>query len=131
MVEPHADTSPESVGDHSRDNEGGLSRGSRLILWAVASLTFLVYLAFGSVEARIWRFNRLSFEDRRISEVWMYLGDNLPPMPAQPLVTTLYYISVAVMVIGTVYGLWLFLAEEDPVPSQTTSSGSSSSADNV
>jgi hypothetical protein len=88
-----------------------------LIVFAVTSVVFLVYIAFGSIEARIWRFGRLNFEDRSIRHVWSYFGDRLPELPGQSLVSGLYWMGLAVMVIGTVAGLWLFLGTPDEDPS--------------
>jgi hypothetical protein len=90
------------------------------IVFAVTSLAFLVYIAFGTIEARIWRFGRLNFEDRTIRHVWSYFGDRLPDLPGQTLITGLYWAGLAVMVIGTVAGLWLFLGTPDEDPAGET-----------
>lgn len=87
-----------------------------LIVFAISSIAFLVYVAFGTVEARIWRFGRLNFEDRTIRHVWSYFGDRLPELPGQSLIAGLYWIALAVMVVGTVAGLWLFLGTPDEDP---------------
>ena len=89
-----------------------------LIVFAVTSLAFLVYVAFGTIEARIWRFGRLNFEDRSIRHVWRYFGDRLPDLPGQALITGLYWTGLLVMVIGTVAGLWLFLGTPDEDPAK-------------
>lgn len=81
------------------------------VAWLVVSAGFLAYLAFGSVEARIWSYGRLYFQDRRIAHVWAYFGDYLPDLPADPLTAILYYVSLAVMVLGTILGLWYFLSD--------------------
>lgn len=103
------------------ETEDGFERQIPLLVFGIASLGFLVWLAFGSVEARIWRFNRLYFEDRTIREVWVYFSDRLPEMPGQPIITALLWISLVVMVIGTVVGLWLFLGSHDEDPARTPS----------
>lgn len=128
MVEPDDRAASESV-DDSHQNGSSVSRRSRLIVWVLASIAFVAYLVFGSVEARIWRFNRLNFSDRRILDVWRYFGEQLPSMPAQPVFTTLYYGSIVIMVIGTIGGLWFFLSDGDTAPEQTTSHGVLSSDD--
>jgi amino acid transporter len=87
------------------------------VMFAIASIAFLVFLAIGSVEARIWRFGRLYFEDRAVRDVWAYMGGHLPDMPGQPVIAALFWISVVVMVLGTVAGLWLFLGTPDDEPS--------------
>lgn len=84
-----------------------------MAVFGVTALAFLVYLAFGTVEARIWRYGRLYFEDRTIRHVWAYFGDRLPEMPGQPVIQALYWISLAVIVVGAVAGLWLFLIPDD------------------
>lgn len=89
-------------------HERGGTRRPRL-MFGVTSLAFLVYLAFGSVEVRIWRYGRLYFEDRTIRHVWAYFGDRLPDMPGQPVIQALYWLSLTVIVVGAVAGLWLFL----------------------
>jgi hypothetical protein len=86
------------------------------VVFAVVSVGFLLYLAFGTVEARIWRFGRLYFEDRPIRDVWGYLGDHLPDLPGQGIIGALYWLSLGVMVIGVVLGLWLFLGTDDEDP---------------
>lgn len=113
---PDDQTAPDS------ESMGGPSHASRVrfIVWLVASVGFLSYLAFGSVEARMWNFGRLFFQDRSIVHVWAYFGDRLPDMPASPLIPVLYYLSLGVMVLGTVWGLWYFLmSQEDSDTSQS------------
>ena len=90
-------------------------RGSRFpvarLLWAAAALAFLLYVVFGSVRARIWRFNRLYFEDRRVLEIWRYEGRNLPDVPFEGVLTVVYYAAVVALILGTVLGLWYLLDE--------------------
>jgi hypothetical protein len=93
----------------------------RLLLWGAISLAFLALVLFGSVEARIWRFNRLYFEDRKIFEVWSYEGSNLPDLSSQGLISVLFYASVVVLVAGTVLGLWYLLDEAGGARKQATS----------
>jgi hypothetical protein len=94
----------------------GTARNIPRVVFAVTSLAFLVYIAFGTIEVRLWRFGRLNFEDRTIRHVWAYFGDRLPNVPGQSLITGLYWVGLAVMVIGTVAGLWLFLGTPDEDP---------------
>lgn len=93
----------------------------RLLIWGAISLAFLALLLFGSVAARIWRFNRLYFEDRKIFEVWSYEGRNLPDLSSQGLISVLFYASVVVLVAGTVLGLWYLLDEAGASRKQATS----------
>ena len=110
--------SPGSVDDSRLADDGDEMKRdtrARFTVWVVLSAAFLGFIAFGSVEARIWRTGQLYFRDRGVVHVWGYLGSNLPEMPAQSLITTLYYACLAVMVGGTVLGLWFFLQEDgDP-----------------
>lgn len=110
---PGDDSAIESPSD---EGKGSDDRRIPLLVFAVVSLGFVLYLALGSVEARIWRFGRLNFEDRTVRHVWSYFGDHLPEMPGQPVITALYWISLAVMIVGTILGLWLFLGTPDEDP---------------
>lgn len=95
---------------HDNEREGDETGASvRFGIWLVLSAAFLGFVAFGSLEARIWRSGQLFFRERGVAHVWAYLGRHLPEMPAQSLITVLYYLSVAVMLAGTVAGLWCFL----------------------
>lgn len=89
-----------------------------MLVFGLTSLGFLIWIAFGSVEARIWRYNRLYFEDRTIREVWGYFSDRLPEMPGQPVITALFWTSLVVMIVGTVVGLWLFFGTPDEDPAR-------------
>ncbi|HWV22712.1 MAG TPA: hypothetical protein VNZ58_00850 [Thermomicrobiales bacterium] len=95
-------------------------------VWLGVSIVFLVYVLFGSVSARIWTLGRLTFQDRRIVHVWRYFGDHLPDMPGGPVFPVLYYLSLAVLVIGTIVGLGLFLltGDEDDARSSLPSTNS-------
>jgi hypothetical protein len=80
-------------------------------VWAAATLGFLAYVIFGSVEIRLWRFGRLTFEDRRITHVWSYFGDRVPDLPGGGAIDALYWVSLAMMVLATIVGLWLILVD--------------------
>lgn len=111
------DHDPASQVTDAQDGENGDRLSFSRLLFGIAALAFLAYLAIGSIEARIWRFGRIYFEDRSVREVWAYFGDRLPDMPGQPVISALYWISLAVMVVGSIVGLWLFLGSEDDDPS--------------
>lgn len=117
-----AEPSDMQSNDERHDGDEGVNVGR--IVFAVSSVAFLAYLAFGTIEARIWRFGRLYFEDRDITHVWSYFGDRLPEMPGQGLIEALYWIGLAVTVIGTVLGLWLFLGTDDEDPAHEVHHGS-------
>jgi hypothetical protein len=98
--------------------QDGQRLGVPLIVFGVSSIAFLAFIVFGTVEARIWRLGRLNFEDRPITHVWAYFGARLPDLPASGLISALYWVSLAVMVLGTVMGLWLFLGTDDKEPAR-------------
>lgn len=110
-----ADESQRTIHEGDEDVSPGAGGASRLpiLVWAATSAVVLIYLAFGSVETRIWRLGRLTFQDRRIVHVWRYFGDRLPDMPGGPLFPTLYYLSLAVLVLGTILGVGMFLLTGD------------------
>ncbi len=92
----------------------------RRIVFAVLSVAFLVWVAFGQVEARVWVSGRLTILDRDIADMWQYLGRNLPPLPAPGLISMLFWLSISFVVVGTVAGLWLFLCTPDNEPHDET-----------
>jgi hypothetical protein len=120
------DASPQSLPSPQDDTEaddGTSPFPIARLLWVVAALAFLGYVVFGSVSARIWRFNRLYFEDRRILEIWRYEGRNLPDVPLQDAVTVLYYGAVVALILATVLGLRYLLDDTGFRPqSRATSS---------
>lgn len=81
----------------------------RMVVFAVLSVAFLVWVAFGQIEARVWVNGQLTLLDRRIASMWQYLGNNLPDLPAPGLVSMVFWLSISFVVIGTIAGLWLFL----------------------
>lgn len=89
---------------------------ARLIVFAVMSFGFLMWVLFGQVEARVWVSGQLTMLDRRIASMWYYLGNNLPNLPLSSGITMVYWLSITFIVVGTVAGLWLFLgtADDDP-----------------
>lgn len=89
---------------------------ARLVVFAVMSAGFLVWVVFGQVEARVWVSGQLTLLDRRISSMWLYLGENLPNLPAAGVISMAYWLSISMIVVGTVVGLWLFLGTPDADP---------------
>lgn len=91
---------------------------ARLIVFAVLSAGFLAWVAYGQIEARVWVSGRLTMLDRRISDMWRYLGNNLPDLPLPGFFSMVYWISISFLVVGTIAGLWLFLgtSDDDPNP---------------
>lgn len=88
----------------------------RLIVFALLSVGFVGWVAFGQIEARVWVSGKLTLLDRRIATMWQYLGNNLPALPAPALMEMIYWLSISFVVIGTVAGLWLFLGTPDASP---------------
>jgi hypothetical protein len=111
MSDPDNLTTSDTLPTQDASARSEDSRGRGIVVWSAVSLGFLALLGFGSLEARIWRFNRLYFEDRKVLDVWSYEGRNLPDIAAQGFFSVLYYAAVAVLVLGTIYGLWLLLDE--------------------
>lgn len=85
------------------------ARSDGLIAWAVLSIAFLAYIAFGSVEARIWRFNNLRIEPRSVLRVWTLQAETLPRVAQQWLLTSLFYACLLTIIVGAVIGIWLLL----------------------
>lgn len=85
----------------------------RLALFTVGSIAFLVYVVFGSVEARVWTAGNLEFENRSILGMWSSMLDMLPPLPGGDIWRWIVIISLLTIVLGTIGGLWLFLGESD------------------
>lgn len=111
-IDPRPTSTFESpISDEDETRRESWRGRAPFLVWLLASAGFLGYLAFGSIEARIWSYGRLFFQDRKIVHVWAYFGDRLPDMPASPLTPVLYYLSIGVMVAGTVLGLWYLLVE--------------------
>ena len=88
----------------------------RQVVFTIMSAGFLLWVAFGQVEARVWVSGRLTMLDRRIASMWQYLGNNLPDLPASAVLSMIYWLSISFFVIGTVAGLWLFLGTSDENP---------------
>lgn len=110
MEESPTRPTPESNPDHQPVHP------ARLVVFAVMSVGFLVWVLFGQVEARVWVSGKLTLLDRRISSMWHYLGNNLPDLPAAGVFSMAFWLSISFVVIGTVAGLWLFLGTPDDNP---------------
>lgn len=48
--------------------------------------------------------------------MWRYLGSNLPDLPAPGVISVAYWLSITMILVGTVAGLWLFLGTPDTDP---------------
>ncbi len=109
--EPLVTTSAESDADASQSAPPVKTkvRSDGLIAWAVISIGFLAFLAFGSVDARIWRFGNLRVEPRSVLRVWTLQAETLPIVSQQWLLTSLFYTCVVLFVAGSVIGIWFLL----------------------
>lgn len=101
-------------------------RSDGLIVWAVLSIGFLAYIAFGSVDARIWRFRSIQIEPRSVLRVWTLQAETLPRVSQQWLLTTLFYSCMILIIACTVIGIWLLL---DSAGTGFSKSGSNANPD--
>jgi hypothetical protein len=131
MSDPEVSRNTDAIDNQDAPSQPGGSRRGGLLVWGAVSLGFLALLSFGSLEARIWRFNRLYFEDRKILDVWAYEGRNLPDISAQGFFTALYYAAVIALVLGAILGLWLLLDEAGTGARRQTSSGADESPEHA
>jgi hypothetical protein len=83
----------------------------RLALWAILSIAFFAYIAFGSVNARIWRLGELEVESRSIVRIWRIQGQELPDATYQWMIQGVFYGAIAVFVVCVIAGMRLLLAE--------------------
>lgn len=114
MAEPQkSDAASGNMAPHLQSDSGTTSSGVpvRLIIWALLSLAFLGYLAFGSVGARIWRFGQLQVESRSIASTWRVQGQNLPDVAHEWLIESIFYGAIVVFVVCVIVGMHLLLAE--------------------
>lgn len=86
-------------------------RHIRTATWAVLSLAFVAFLAFGSVDARIWRFDQLEIESKSILRIWQVQGRSLPDVSNGWLLQVLFHGSAIVFVGCVVLGMRYLLLE--------------------
>lgn len=89
----------------------------RTAIWAVLSLVFLTFLAFGSVDARIWRFGQLHVESKSIFRMWQVQGRSLPDVSNGWMLQVLFHGSAIVFIVCVILGMRYLLldaAEEAP-----------------
>jgi hypothetical protein len=124
---PQETTAGEPDGDLQRPAPSVKTnvRSDGLIAWAVISIGFLAFIALGSVDARIWRFNNLRIEPRSVLRVWTLQAETLPTVSQQWLLTTLFYTCIILVIVSAVIGIWLLLdsagtglSKPDPNPDQ-------------
>lgn len=91
------------------------NRVDGLIVWLIASLAFLGYLAFGSVTVQVWRFSDFLQQyyaihvTRRILHIWIYQGNQLPSDHFSWLVHVAYYCCLFICIATAIAGVWLLL----------------------
>lgn len=104
------------------------SHTSRLtvILWALASIGLLAYVALGSTPAYIWRFNRKHQEFKSVLGTWRIEANNLPQVSQQWLMEGVFYGALWLFLLGAIVGLWFLLeagdegmSVSDPAPSSS------------
>lgn len=91
------------------DLNHGRGRIDGLIAWAALSIGFLGFIAFGSVDARIWRFSNLQIESRSVLRIWTLQAETLPQVTQQWMLTSLFYACILMVIACTVIGIWLLL----------------------
>jgi len=98
-----------SAGD-AGPTDNGRGRRLPLVVWAGLSVAFLLYLAFGTVDARIWRFNQLHVESRSIRRIWQVQAGSLDEISSDWLLQALFYGSLLVFVACVILGMKYLLA---------------------
>ncbi len=115
MPEPNPPPSGEVHADEpvTRDRRGYI----RTAVWCVLSLAFVGFLAFGSVDARIWRFGQLHIESKSIRRVWQVQAQSLPEVSNGWMLQALFYGSVIVFVGCVILGMrYLLMEATEEVP---------------
>lgn len=109
------------------------AKGLTVILWALASNGLLVYVAFGSTPAYIWRFNRKHQEFKSVLGTWRIEANNLPQVSQQWLLEGVFYGALLLFLLGAIAGLWFLLeagdegmSVPDPAPSSSPGAGTMS-----
>ncbi|MDP8909593.1 MAG: hypothetical protein M3N47_10875 [Chloroflexota bacterium] len=91
-------------------------------MWAVLTLAFLAFLAFGSVSIHQWRWSFIldapqeDIETVRLMKIWTYQADRLPDVAISAVMPALFYGSLFVFVVGSIVAAWLLLARPDDAP---------------
>lgn len=109
LSEPNP-SSPDD--DHDGDTEKRDRAGLvRTAVWAVLSIAFVGFLAFGTVNARIWRFGELHVESKSIRQVWQVQAQSLPDVSNGWMLQAVFYGSIAVFVGCVILGMRYLLIE--------------------
>lgn len=108
-AEDRSEASPEAEGN-SPSSDGS---GTKIIVWALASIALLAFVALGSTPAYIWRFGRKYQELKPVLSIWTMEANNLPRVSQQWIVDSAYYAALIVFLVGVVIGLWFLLGAAD------------------
>lgn len=104
-------------GDASRIDDAkrqpSASGGLTIILWALASIGLLGYVALGSTPAYIWRFGRKHQEFKSVLGTWTIEANNLPQVAQQWLMEGAFYGALIVFLLGVIVGMWFLLQARD------------------
>jgi hypothetical protein len=95
--------------DVPSDPGNARARADGLIAWCLISIGLLAYIGFGSVDARIWRFNNLRIESRSVLRVWTLQAETLPTVSQQWLLSSLFYACIILFIACALIGLWFLL----------------------
>jgi len=102
-----------------------MSRRQRVILWAIATIASVGYIAFGSVPAYTWRFGRLHEDARPVRGIWTVQANDLPDVSRQWAINGVFYGALIVFLLGVTLGLWYLLASENREASTVQTASSS------
>jgi hypothetical protein len=92
-------------------------RAWRNLAWAGLSVAFLGYLAFGSVNARFWKYDELqlgqdfAIEPKSIVRIWQVQADHLPQVPHQWMMQAVFYGAIAIFLACVIVGIRLLVAD--------------------
>lgn len=89
------------------------SRSIRLAVFGVLAVAWLGFLVSGQVRARFWIRNEFQVEFKPLTGVWDVLIRELPGGDQQWPIQALVIVSLAVIVIGVIAGLFLLLMADD------------------
>ncbi len=101
--------------------------GLTIVLWALASIGLLAFVALGSIPAYIWRYGRKHQEFKSILGTWTIEANNLPQVSQQWLMDGVFYAALIVFLLGAIAGLWFLLRvrDEETSPTNTPSAQNS------
>lgn len=115
-IQAAAGPEPER-GDAARRGDGQLREsqpsGLTIVLWAIASIGLLAYVALGSTPAYVWRFGRKYQEFKSVLGTWTIEANNLPRVSHQWLMEGAFYAALILFLLGSITGIWFLLGARD------------------